>query len=49
VAGEEPQRALDEAGDRVGALVGVQFGVDQPGVVVDDRVTELPALAPTRR
>jgi hypothetical protein len=38
VGGEEGQRALDERGDRVGALVVVQFGVGQARVVVDDRV-----------
>jgi hypothetical protein len=43
VAGEELQRALDEAGDRGGLFVGVEFGVGQSRVVVDDRVAELPA------
>ena len=32
VAGEVLERALDERGDGLGALVGVQFGVDQPRV-----------------
>jgi hypothetical protein len=45
VTGEEPERALDERGDGGRLLVGVQFGVDQAGVVVDDRVAELPADA----
>ncbi len=45
MAGEEAERALKEAGDRVGALVCVQLGVDQARVVVDDRVAELPADA----
>src|SRR5207237_1339942 len=45
VFGEEPERALDEAGHRLGLFVGADLGVDQPGVVVDDRVTELPADA----
>ena len=36
--GEEGERALDEAGDGRGRLVGVELDVGEPGVVVDDRV-----------
>ena len=43
VAGEEAQRPLDEAGDGLGLLVAVDLGEDEPRVVVDDRVAELPA------
>jgi hypothetical protein len=40
---EEGERTLDEADHRAGALVAVELGVREPGVVVDDRVHELPA------
>jgi hypothetical protein len=43
VGGEERQGACDEAGNGLGALVRMQLGVDQAGMVVDDRVAELPA------
>src|SRR5215204_5267251 len=43
VAGEEDQGTLEKSGDGVGALVAVQLGVDQPRVVIRDRVAELPA------
>jgi hypothetical protein len=40
---EELQGALDEGGDGLGLLVGVDLGEGQAGVVIDDRVGELPA------
>jgi hypothetical protein len=38
VGAEEADRPLDEADDGRPALVGVQLGVGEAGVVVDDRV-----------
>src|SRR5205807_6505561 len=43
VAGEELQGAFNEGGDGGGLLVVVQLAVGQAGVVIDDRVAELPA------
>jgi hypothetical protein len=43
VGGEEDECALGEGGDAGGALVRVELGVGEPGVVVDHRVGELPA------
>jgi hypothetical protein len=42
---EEAERPLDERGHRCGLLVAVDLGVGQAAVVVDHRVTELPAHA----
>jgi hypothetical protein len=41
--GVEGEAALDEGGDRRGALIGVEFAVGQPRVVVDERVHPLVA------
>jgi hypothetical protein len=38
VLGEEGERPFDEAGDRRRPLVVVELDVDEPRVVVDDRV-----------
>ena len=45
VARVEGERAFEEAGDGGGALVGVDLGVGEPCVVVDDRVHEVDAVA----
>src|SRR4051794_24688972 len=45
LAGEEGECTLDEADDGAGAFIAVQFGVGEPGMVVDDGVHELPADA----
>ena len=43
VAGEERNARSTKPVTVVGALVGVDLGEGKPGVVVDDRVAELPA------
>src|SRR4051812_44350256 len=45
VSGEELERALDERDDGRRLLVAMDLGVGQAAVVVDHRVTELPAHA----
>ena len=45
VAAVEGERALEGAGDAGGALVAVDLGVGEPGVVVDDRVDDVDAVA----
>ena len=45
MAGVELKRSGNESGDGWGSLVGVDLGVGQACVVIDDRVAELPADA----